>query len=256
MTKLLDEQKFVDVSLVCEMKTFKAHQTVLSACSPYFEQVLEENPHPHPIIILRDVKEGEMTALLQYMYRGEVSVRDDELSGFLQTARALKVRGLSDSKKEMLVPQSREDVSQFSYTSQGDVGSPPKRQKTLNRNLEQDSTSEKHHSDSQVFDFVTGDNVLLVTYVKNILDLSLVTLQPPRAVSPACKSNAKPTGGTSVPDVMTYSENSNEVDYLDAKTHQQPIKQEIESVCLSAEEQSAISHHLVCSAYCSVKLTK
>lgn len=149
MTKLLDEQKFVDVSLVCEMKTFKAHQTVLSACSPYFEQVLEENPHPHPIIILRDVKEGEMSALLQYMYRGEVSVRDDELSGFLHTARALKVRGLSESKKELMTPNQREDLSSSLYAMQNEVVIPPKRQKTAAKALEPD-VSERQPSDSQV----------------------------------------------------------------------------------------------------------
>jgi len=100
MAKLLDEQKFVDVSLVCEKKTFKAHQTVLSACSPYFQHILEENPHPHPIVIMRDVKECEMSALLHYMYRGEVNVRSHELSTFLGTARALQIRGLCDDNRK------------------------------------------------------------------------------------------------------------------------------------------------------------
>lgn len=149
MTKLLDEQKFVDVSLVCEMKTFKAHQTVLSACSPYFEQVLEENPHPHPIIILRDVKEGEMSALLQYMYRGEVSVRDDELSAFLHTARALKVRGLSENKRELLAPQSREELSQNSPIAQSVTGNPPKRQRISTSTIEAEIT-ERRLADRQV----------------------------------------------------------------------------------------------------------
>lgn len=151
MTKLLDEQKFVDVSLVCEMKTFKAHQTILSACSPYFEQVLEENPHPHPIIILRDVKEGEMSALLQYMYRGEVSVRDDELSEFLHTARALKVRGLTESKQELSVPHSRDEIQSQTSPSvaQAVTVNPPKRQRISGNATDPDIT-EKHHSECQV----------------------------------------------------------------------------------------------------------
>lgn len=161
MTKLLDEQKFVDVSLVCEMKTFKAHQTVLSACSPYFEQVLEENTHPHPIIILRDVKEGEMSALLQYMYRGEVNVRDDELSAFLHTARALKVRGLSENKKELLSPQSREEVAQNSSIAQSVTVNPPKRQRISTSTIETENP-ERHHSDCQVNHFCSMSKL---TYV-------------------------------------------------------------------------------------------
>lgn len=151
-TKLLDEEKLVDVSLVCEEKIFKAHRMVLSACSPYFEQVLIDRKivlHPHPVIILRDVKEREMSALIQYMYRGEVSVRDDELSAFLHTARALKVRGLSENRREIVTPQqTREELSQNSPIAQSVTVNPPKRQRISTSTIESDS--DRHHADRQV----------------------------------------------------------------------------------------------------------
>ena len=52
----------------------KAHKMILSACSPYFKALLEENPAKHPIIILKDVPFQHLTAILEFMYAGEVNV--------------------------------------------------------------------------------------------------------------------------------------------------------------------------------------
>jgi len=96
MERLLQEESLTDVTLACEGQTFKAHQTVLSACSPYFESVLVKNSHPHPIIFMKDIKSTEMKALLSFMYKGEVNVSQSTLSEFLKTAEALKIRGLTE----------------------------------------------------------------------------------------------------------------------------------------------------------------
>ena len=39
--RLRDEEDFVDVTLACNNKNFTAHKVVLSACSPYFKQLLK-----------------------------------------------------------------------------------------------------------------------------------------------------------------------------------------------------------------------
>ena len=39
--KLKNESEFVDVTLVCEEKSIKAHKVILSACSDYFKQVFK-----------------------------------------------------------------------------------------------------------------------------------------------------------------------------------------------------------------------
>ncbi|CAB4066924.1 Broad-complex core protein isoform 6,Protein tramtrack, alpha isoform,Protein bric-a-brac 1,Protein tramtrack, beta isoform,Longitudinals lacking protein-like,Broad-complex core protein isoforms 1/2/3/4/5,Protein abrupt,Protein bric-a-brac 2 [Lepeophtheirus salmonis] len=68
---LRDEKSFTDVTLACDGQTCKAHKMVLSACSPYFKALLEENPAKHPIIILKDVPFQHLTAILEFMYAGE-----------------------------------------------------------------------------------------------------------------------------------------------------------------------------------------
>merc|ERR1712008_579540 len=70
---LRDEKSFTDVTLACDGQTCKAHKMVLSACSPYFKALLEENPAKHPIIILKDVPFQHLTAILEFMYAGEVN---------------------------------------------------------------------------------------------------------------------------------------------------------------------------------------
>ena len=39
--KLKNEDEFVDVTLVCEEQSIRAHKVILSACSDYFKQVFK-----------------------------------------------------------------------------------------------------------------------------------------------------------------------------------------------------------------------
>ena len=116
---LRDEKSFCDVTLACDGQSTKAHKMILSACSPYFKALLEENPAKHPIIILKDVPFQHLTgyhcllficisyvnisAILEFMYAGEVNVAQDQLPAFLKTAERLKVKGLAEA------PQSVKD---------------------------------------------------------------------------------------------------------------------------------------------------
>ena len=69
----------------------KAHKMILCACSPYFKNLLDQNPAKHPIIILKvvgdlfedlkaltpssqDVPFAHLNAILEFMYAGEVRV--------------------------------------------------------------------------------------------------------------------------------------------------------------------------------------
>ncbi|CAH0398562.1 unnamed protein product [Chilo suppressalis] len=95
---LLEKGIHVDCTLAAEGQTLKAHKVVLSACSPYFESVLSQQFDKHPIIILKDVKYAELRAMMDYMYRGEVNISQDQLAALLKAAESLQIKGLSDNK--------------------------------------------------------------------------------------------------------------------------------------------------------------
>ncbi|KAK3878558.1 hypothetical protein Pcinc_016817 [Petrolisthes cinctipes] len=93
---LRTQDAFVDVTLACDGKSFSAHRVVLSACSPYFQTLFQTNPCKHPIVFLKDVKGQELEALLEFIYKGEVSVSQSELASLISTAENLKIKGLAE----------------------------------------------------------------------------------------------------------------------------------------------------------------
>lgn len=97
---LLEKNEFVDVTLGCDGQKLSAHRMLLSACSPYFRNLLQGNNCEHPIIILRDITYHDMSSLLQFMYNGEVNVEQAHLTSFLKTAECLKIRGLTDNETD------------------------------------------------------------------------------------------------------------------------------------------------------------
>uniref|UniRef100_A0A182Q2E0 BTB domain-containing protein n=1 Tax=Anopheles farauti TaxID=69004 RepID=A0A182Q2E0_9DIPT len=94
--QLLQSESFVDVTLACDGQSMKAHKMVLSACSPYFQTLFFDNPCQHPIVIMRDVSWAELKAIVEFMYKGEINVSQDQIGPLLKVAEMLKIRGLAD----------------------------------------------------------------------------------------------------------------------------------------------------------------
>ena len=99
---LCSAELLTDVTLACgdgEPIIFEAHKLMLSVCSAFFRNILtrKSRVQSHPIVFLKDVEPRHMEQLLQYMYRGEINVLQNDLGPLIETARALQVKGLADA---------------------------------------------------------------------------------------------------------------------------------------------------------------
>ena len=105
---LRDDQDFSDVTLACEDgQQVEAHKVILAASSPFFQNLLKRNKHPHPLIYMRGVQSLDLVAIVDFLYFGEANVHQENLDSFLAIAEELKLTGLtgqntSDIMKEDL----------------------------------------------------------------------------------------------------------------------------------------------------------
>ncbi|XP_015124931.1 protein bric-a-brac 2 [Diachasma alloeum] len=90
----LSSESLVDVTLSCEGRFIKAHKIILSACSPYFQELFEYHTSKHPVIILNGVKYEDLQSMIKFMYNGEIRVEESELTDLLSIAEILQVKGL------------------------------------------------------------------------------------------------------------------------------------------------------------------
>ena len=97
--ELKDDADFFDVTLACDSdEQVSAHKVILSACSPFFRQVLRRHKHQHPLLYLRGVSFSDLESVLAFMYNGEVNIAQEQLNSFLAVAEDLKVKGLTQGK--------------------------------------------------------------------------------------------------------------------------------------------------------------
>ncbi|XP_046456910.1 protein tramtrack, beta isoform-like isoform X1 [Daphnia pulex] len=95
LDKLLEKESMCDVTLSADHQFVRVHRLVLCACSNYFEEMLSKQVDKQAFIFLKDVSFPNLRALVDYMYKGEVNVAQEQLVSFLQTAEALDIKGLA-----------------------------------------------------------------------------------------------------------------------------------------------------------------
>ncbi|XP_067000729.2 uncharacterized protein [Anabrus simplex] len=119
----LTSENLVDVTLSCQGQFLKAHKMILSACSPYFQELFRQHHVQHPVVILNGMKYSDIKLVVEFMYRGEIKVLETELDGLLVTAEALQVKGLSNvrNKYEKGDIQGAEQQQQPMQVEQQDV---------------------------------------------------------------------------------------------------------------------------------------
>ena len=98
---LREDNDFADVTLACEDgQQVEAHKVILAASSPFFQKLLGRNKHAHPLIYMRGVKFDDVLAIIDFLYRGEANVFQENLDSFLAIAEELQLKGLMGKTDE------------------------------------------------------------------------------------------------------------------------------------------------------------
>lgn len=122
----------LDVTLQCGTESLQCHRLVLSACSDWFKTVFRALPAvtQHPVIVLWEATARDMALLLDFMYNGEVNVKQENLNSFLALAEKLSVRGLTQGQGGGEKDRDRQKEPVRQSTS---VGTPVVRQRQEER---------------------------------------------------------------------------------------------------------------------------
>ena len=87
---------FSDVTLVCaDGHQVEAHKVILATASPFFYNILQSNKHPHPLIYMKGLEWTDLNDIIDFIYHGEVSVAQNNLTEFLEISEELQIKGLS-----------------------------------------------------------------------------------------------------------------------------------------------------------------
>ena len=132
------QETYTDATLVCNGKFYSVHRFVLSTCSEYFVNIFEKTPCKNPFVILKDIECKDLEFLLDYMYLGEVNVKQTELASLIKAAECLRIKGLavpdedtsSNTKKESSSSNSKSKIDNQRESS------PPVKRKRIQASTE------------------------------------------------------------------------------------------------------------------------
>ena len=75
--------ELTDITLVSsDEKQIFAHEIILCTCSSFFKNIIFKNPHPKPLIYLKDVKHLVLISILAFIYLGSCEIANDILKDF------------------------------------------------------------------------------------------------------------------------------------------------------------------------------
>ena len=181
--KLRKTDDFYDVTLVSDdQEQMLAHKVVLSASSEYFNTVLKSNKHSHPMICLNGINSIELTNILDYIYNGEVEIKQDHLKTFLESAKRFQLEGLIEEPIENIpeITNSEEEKRMFEEFEQAKTSkrtklykSEPLNAQNFEEMMEKHEQSLKKQTDGTYVCVVCGKEAKNSSHMKEHIEVHL-----------------------------------------------------------------------------------
>ena len=95
LSGLRNDTEMSDVTLITDDKVkILSHKIILSSCSNIFNFILKESKQSNPLLYLSGISSVNLKFLLDYIYYGEVNLYQEQLDGFIESAKKLEISGL------------------------------------------------------------------------------------------------------------------------------------------------------------------
>ena len=96
LADLWESEQLCDLTLVVGSSRVRCHRVVLAAASRYFRSLFASGMRDAAMdeLVLEDVDESTFVKALVFIYRGEVKVRQSEMTAFLHIASRLELAAL------------------------------------------------------------------------------------------------------------------------------------------------------------------
>ncbi|KAK7793107.1 hypothetical protein R5R35_004401 [Gryllus longicercus] len=104
---LLENNFLVDCTLSAEGQSLKAHRLVLSACSPYFHMLFQEETGKHPFVVLVDASFESLKAMIDFVYQGETQIPESNLKAFITLAQSLQIKNLNAFSQDYVCKKNK-----------------------------------------------------------------------------------------------------------------------------------------------------
>ena len=99
--EMMTTESLTDVTIVSsDQLYFKAHKVVLGAGSRIFNDIVNKMHANDSFIFMRGINGKDLKSILSFVYLGEVSVDQERMNEFLETAKDLAIRGLSKQERD------------------------------------------------------------------------------------------------------------------------------------------------------------
>lgn len=91
------DESLTDVTICCCGQQVKAHRVILAASSNYFKEIFAATlPGQYPIVFIKSVTIEDLNAILEFIYKGEVTVPREQMQSLISSAECLGVSGLGN----------------------------------------------------------------------------------------------------------------------------------------------------------------
>ena len=115
-------KEFSDVTLVSEDGVHvEAHRLILASSSDVLTDMFRKTKLSQPCMFLRGIQSSELSAILDFMYHGEVKVPQMSLDLFLEAAQSLQVKGLAHQSGLLPEPVTFHEEVQTDQSSTNSV---------------------------------------------------------------------------------------------------------------------------------------